>query len=204
MDRSFPRRELALYDKMPVPETFMTRFAKTLALTAFLCATLHAQDLRVTEGAVDDQVLQRGADGSADLRLAGVAEGSNGKSVDSRVLRKHTVVADWSALGQVSGGKWSGELKNLATGGPYRVEFRIGGKEVAFALNNILVGDLWVLAGQSNMEGVGDLQDVEPPNELVHNFDMADRWMVAEEPLHTLVSATDRVHWRQNEQKQPE
>jgi len=87
---------------------------------------------------------------------------------------------------------------------PYRVEFRVGGKDVAFALHNILVGDLWVLAGQSNMEGVGDLVDVEPPNELVHNFDMADRWMVAEEPLHTLVSATDRVHWRLNDQKQPE
>jgi len=182
----------------------MTRLAKSLALPAFLCATLFAQDLRVTSGAVDDQVLQRGPDGATTLRLSGVSDGSNGKSVDARVLRKHTVVADWSPLGQVSGGKWSGELKNLATGGPYRVEFRVGGKEVAFALNNILVGDLWVLAGQSNMEGVGDLVDVEPPNELVHNFDMADRWMVAEEPLHTLVSATDRVHWRLNEQKQPD
>jgi sialate O-acetylesterase len=90
------------------------------------------------------------------------------------------------------------------SGGPYRVEFRIGGKEVAFALHNLLVGDLWVLAGQSNMEGLGDLEDVEPPNELVHNFDMADRWMVAEEPLHTLPSAADRVHWRLNDQKQPE
>ncbi len=182
----------------------MTRFAKTLALTALFSTILHAQDLRVTSGAVDDQVLQRGADGQAALRLAGTAEGANGKSVDARVLRKHTVVADWSALGPVGGGKWSGDLKNLPTGGPYRVEFRIGGKEVAFALNNILVGDLWVLAGQSNMEGVGDLVDLEPPNELVHNFDLADRWMAAEEPLHTLVSATDRVHWRLNEQKQPE
>jgi sialate O-acetylesterase len=182
----------------------MKRIAETLVLAAFLSATLLAQDLRVTSGAVDDQVLQRGPDGQTALRLAGVAEGSNGKSVDARVLRKHTVVVDWSPLGQVSGGKWTGELKNLATGGPYRVEFRIGGKEVAFALSNILVGDLWVLAGQSNMEGLGDLQDVEPPNELVHNFDMADRWMVAEEPLHTLPSAADRVHWRLNDQKQPE
>ena len=67
-------------------------------------------------------------------------------------------------------------------------------------IDNILVGDLWMLAGQSNMEGLGDLVDVEQPDPLVHSFDMADQWEVAQEPLHTLVGATDRVHWRRNSQ----
>jgi sialate O-acetylesterase len=35
---------------------------------------------------------------------------------------------------------------------------------------------------------------------MVHSFDMADHWEVAQEPLHTLVGATDRVHWRRNTQ----
>ncbi len=51
-----------------------------------------------------------------------------------------------------------------------------------------------MLAGQSNMEGVGDLANVEMPHELVHSFDMTDEWIVAEEPLHTLPSAIDPVH----------
>jgi sialate O-acetylesterase len=54
------------------------------------------------------------------------------------------------------------------------------------------------------MEGHGDLIDVQQPMPLVHSFDMADKWLVAEEPLHTLVSAADRVHWRLNENKEPE
>jgi Carbohydrate esterase, sialic acid-specific acetylesterase len=86
----------------------------------------------------------------------------------------------------------------------YRVEFRIPGTNAATAVNDLLVGDLWVLAGQSNMEGVGDLVDTEMPNELVHNFDMADNWMVAEDPLHSLPGAADRVHWRRNANREPE
>ena len=66
----------------------------------------------------------------------------------------------------------------------------------AAAIEHILVGDLWVLAGQSNMQGVGDLIDVEAPSPLVHSFDMADRWQVAEEPLHWLFESVDPVHWR--------
>jgi sialate O-acetylesterase len=39
---------------------------------------------------------------------------------------------------------------------------------------------------------------------MVHTFDLTDRWGVAEEPLHTLVSAVDRVHWRTNAEGEPE
>ena len=34
---------------------------------------------------------------------------------------------------------------------------------VTTTVGPVFVGDLWVLAGQSNMEGVGDLVDVTPP-----------------------------------------
>jgi sialate O-acetylesterase len=65
------------------------------------------------------------------------------------------------------------------------------------------VGDLWVLAGQSNMEGVGDLVDLQPPDPKVHSFDLTDNWLIAREPLHTLVNAVDRVHWPRNANKEP-
>jgi len=32
---------------------------------------------------------------------------------------------------------------------------------------------------------------------------MADRWGIAEEPLHTVVNAVDPVHWPLNAQKEP-
>lgn len=167
-------------------------------------AIASAQNLRVTAGAVDDQVFQRDANGSASIRLSGTADAADGKAVEARLSRKAIALTGWDQVATISGGHWSGEVRNVPTGGPYRVEFRIPGANAATAVKDLLVGDLWVLAGQSNMEGVGDLVDTEMPNELVHNFDMADNWMVAEDPLHSLPGAADRVHWRRNANREPE
>lgn len=78
----------------------------------------------------------------------------------------------------------SGEMLTLPVGGPYEV----GGAK------NVLVGDLWILAGQSNMEGVGDLVEVEPPHPLVHSFQSRELWERAEEPLHWLNESPRPVH----------
>ncbi len=77
-----------------------------------------------------------------------------------------------------------GQSVELATGGPY---------DVAGA-RNVLVGDLWVLAGQSNMEGVGDLRDVEAPSPFVRSYQSREQWAVAEEPLHWLGESPRLVH----------
>ena len=72
--------------------------------------------------------------------------------------------------------------------------FPAGGPHEAGGAKNILAGDLWVLAGQSNMEGVGDLDDVEPPHPLVHSFQSRESWALAEEPLHWLGESPRPVH----------
>ena len=61
------------------------------------------------------------------------------------------------------------------------------------------VGDLWVLAGQSNMEGCGKLKEVEAPEIGVSCFYMGDKWDIAQEPLCWLNESLDRVHWRASE-----
>ncbi len=76
------------------------------------------------------------------------------------------------------------ETVELPTGGPYQVG----------DAQNVLVGDLWVLAGQSNMEGVGDLTDVETPHPLVHSFGSREAWSPAEEPLHWLGESPRPIH----------
>jgi sialate O-acetylesterase len=167
-----------------------------------VCAAALAQDVHIDTGAVDDQVFQRDGNNRADIHLGGTAP--NARHIEARLLRKHMPVEgfDWKRIGSVAGSKWTGNLAGLPAGGPYRIEVRAEGSPNVESINNILVGDLWVLAGQSNMEGVGDLVDAEMPHELVHNFDMSDHWLVAEEPLHTLAAATDPVHWREDENKQ--
>src|SRR5262249_59089266 len=53
---------------------------------------------------------------------------------------------------------------------------------------------LGVLAGQSNMQGGGDVIDVAPPNDQVMVLGMSGEWSRAEEPLHWLADSPDPVH----------
>jgi type 1 glutamine amidotransferase len=89
-----------------------------------------------------------------------------------------------------------GKLVGVPAGGPYTIDCRIktGGKIATATVSSVFVGDLWVLAGQSNMEGVGDLIDVTAPHPRVMMLGMDDRWQQAEEPLHWLVDSPDPVH----------
>lgn len=47
-------------------------------------------------------------------------------------------------------GKWKVQLPAMKYGGPY--EMNIRGKKNAITLKNILIGDVWICSGQSNME----------------------------------------------------
>lgn len=46
-------------------------------------------------------------------------------------------------------GKWTAKIQTPAAGGPYSITFSDGEKTV---IDNILVGELWICSGQSNME----------------------------------------------------
>lgn len=82
-------------------------------------------------------------------------------------------------------------LSGIPVGGPYTVT--AGGQN----FTDIYVGDLWILAGQSNMQGVGWL---EPEDRMfkgcpdVRALFMNDEWGAAKHPLHELWKAVDKVH----------
>lgn len=54
--------------------------------------------------------------------------------------------------------------------------------------------DVWVLAGQSNMQGCGPLFEALDPDPNVFLFNMPGEWEVAKEPLHLLWSSYAPVH----------
>jgi sialate O-acetylesterase len=64
-------------------------------------------------------------------------------------------------------GRWQVALSALPAGGPYKLE--ISGKN-ALTISDVLVGEVWVCSGQSNMEwpieatNDGDLEQALPPN----------------------------------------
>ena len=188
---------------------FLMTFARYLLLCSFTTVIpLAGQDIKLITGLNNEQVLQRNPHQAADVHLAGSVTGkkTNGKAIEARITSPKSVLPnfDWVPVGRVQKVNWTADLIGIPTGGPYRVELRMQGGNSVITVSNILVGDLWILAGQSNMEGVGDLIDVQQPDPMVHSFDLADHWGVAEEPLHTLISAVDRVHWRNSPQGEPE
>lgn len=164
-------------------------------------AATNVPAFEIESGLVNDQVLQRDETDRAHVTVSGRATFSGANEVKVRVLRRHIVVDqfEWATAGNVENGKWQAQIKSIPLGGPYELQFRILDKSnVALAttkIHGILVGDLWVLSGQSNMVGNGRLVDLETPHELVHNFNMRYEWEVAEEPLHSLAESIDEAHW---------
>lgn len=153
--------------------------------------------LSITSGAADHQVFQRAGNGLGLIRLRGRSdENAEGRRVEARVTgaRISRDARKWRPIGTVANGVWTGEVRDVPTGGPYELTLRVAG-EGSTVVRDLFVGDLWVLAGQSNMEGVGDLVNVQPPSPFVHSFDQMDNWVIAQEPLHLTLGAVDRVHW---------
>jgi sialate O-acetylesterase len=170
-------------------------------VAGLVTASVSGQDLQINFGPKPGSVLQRNAEGRADVKIAGTApRTAAGKYIESRVLNTEGAPLagqDWKALERVNNNAWDGMLKGLPHGGPYTLEVRVAGTSTIAKSEDFYVGDLWILAGQSNMEGVGNLDgNVEKPDPRIRSFSQSDVWEEARDPLHLLAGATDRVHWR--------
>lgn len=131
------------------------------------------------------QVFQRDVNGSAEIPIE-----LDGEWKDAEIAA--ATISGVNNLPKFADGKFSG----VPTGGPYfaTVNLKKGDAVEQVIVGPLFVGDLWVLAGQSNMQGVGDLIDVTPPHEKVMALGMDDKWVQAKEPLHWLVDSPDPVH----------
>lgn len=187
---------------LPASDTIFCMRFRSLAYVTFLFTPLFAQDLKINMGPTAGSVVQRDNEGRADIKIAGTApRASLNKFVEARIVSDKgdpLTGHDWSALERVKNNAWSGTIKGIPQGGPYSIEVRVAGTTTLDSVKDFFVGDLWLLAGQSNMEGVGDLVDVEQSDPRIRSFDQTDRWVLANEPLHQLPNAADRVHWRKD------
>jgi sialate O-acetylesterase len=158
-----------------------------------------AQNTADIKGPVASRVYQRDRNDRANIPIT---LSSDSESAGNKIEQVQLVREFQSTTGRVEGVRYAdGALVGVPTGGPYTITGSVHVKQssaatsnVAFRVGPVFVGDLWVLAGQSNMQGVGDLFDVTPPNDQVQLLGMDGRWSRAEEPLHWLVDSPDPVH----------
>ncbi len=82
------------------------------------------------------------------------------------------VITGWDnkeyAVKTNSGAKWSVSIDSPDAGGPYTVSFK--GKSNEIVLENVLVGDIWLCSGQSNMQWSAN-SGIDNKEEAIKNAD---------------------------------
>jgi sialate O-acetylesterase len=143
------------------------------------------------------QVLQRNKKNRAEARITGACEAAG--VVEARVRKgaRNLPGLNWRRTGRAKDGKFECRLSGIPAGGPYTLQLRISGGKVtseALTVKPIFVGDVWFMGGQSNMQGIGNMEDAPRPRPMVRCFYMRDEWDAAKDPLHFLAEAVDAVH----------
>jgi len=135
-------------------------------------------------GLSDSQVFQREANGTASPAI-------NGTSATAGRLSYSRDGTSWQPLTTIPAGKWEARLPALPTGGPYTLRFRLedsAGRQLGEVTRaDVFVGDLWVLAGQSNMVGRARVLPAHETDHRVRMMALDGVWQLATHPLHAEV-----------------
>ncbi|WGL18363.1 sialate O-acetylesterase [Microbulbifer bruguierae] len=116
-------------------------------LATLLCSAAANAEVTLPKLVSDGMVLQRGAP----VKIWGWADAGEQVQVEFHGKEYNTETSD--------GGDWSITLAPLPAGGPHQMVIR-GDNRIA--LQDILIGDVWLASGQSNME--------YPVNRIAHRF----------------------------------
>ena len=160
----------------------------------------------IKSGPANWQILQQ-KKGYADISLSGAyrIQGSLEKfEVLARVVMEDTgeVVCGWKACdiieGDLTEGLWQVRLQQIPAGGLYRVETCLQRDKQLVEWSNrgdmihhLGVGDLYVIAGQSNSAGYGKDPIYDPPEIGIHILRNCGKWDLASHPLN---ESTDTIH----------
>lgn len=154
--------------------------------------------MRILTGLFEHGVLQRNARNVSEAVFTGETESAGDLLVTVRRGSATVKGLGGKKIGKVARGGFEATLAGVPTGGPYAVELSIVGKDGKPAdkliIKDVLVGDVWIAAGQSNMQGCGLYVHRAKPSNMVRAFYMDDRWDIAEDPIHNLEIAVDPVH----------
>lgn len=114
---------------------------RIFAFMTFLAASCMMMQAKVTLPSFisDNMVLQQ----KTDVAVWGTAE------PDSKVVITNTWSKNKTVVMADSEGNWFAKVATPAAGGPYEMTFSDGEK---LTVRNILIGEVWICSGQSNME----------------------------------------------------
>lgn len=131
-------------------------------------------------GIKDGAVLQRGADNSCNIMIYGISDARCKYGMDRPDLSAKVQSISQDAVC----------ITGIPVGGPYHVSVN----DMVF--KDIYVGDVWLLAGQSNMEGNGVYRsgDTQPMSDEIRAYCLDGKWKMAAHPTHLPTRARDNIH----------
>ena len=138
--------------------------------------------MKIHTGLLPSCVVPRNAANVSELAVTGTCRAAG--PVDAAVYAEgaDAPLLRLPACGAARKGRFTAQLDGIPCGGPYRVELACGTERVA--VSDVLVGEVWILAGQSNMQGEGDITEASRNSEpRIRAYYMDDKWAVAEEPV---------------------
>ncbi|MEK0312570.1 sialate O-acetylesterase [Cohnella sp. 56] len=160
------------------------------------------------------QILQQ-HEGAAVIEASGMWEppdsGAVGGQVYARVVQEATseIVVPWRRAEMPDGDRtWRIRLEGVPCGGLYRFEtsLQVDGNPAmewnvrGDMIHHLGVGDLWVIAGQSNASGFGKGPVSDPPEPGIHLLRNSGRWDLATHPFN---ESTATVHAENREMTNP-
>ncbi|HHY82219.1 MAG TPA: sialate O-acetylesterase [Clostridiales bacterium] len=158
----------------------------------------------IEKGPQNWQIIQQEA-GYGCISLSGrwaTAEKVSDVKIYARVVSEETgeSIVPWQCAQSLPDNGWEIVLKRIPAGGLYRIETCMSHAAVNGALewairgdmiHHIGIGDLYVIAGQSNAAGYGKDPAYDPPELGVHVLRNSGRWDLASHPLN---ESTDTIH----------
>ncbi|MEO6054600.1 MAG: sialate O-acetylesterase [Chthoniobacterales bacterium] len=158
--------------------------------------------MKITRGLVEGQVLQRVGKRGASVTLLG--ECGETAPLFATLFSKRKAVKGWSKkrIAASARGKFKAHLSGIPSGGPYQMKLVCGDESAQ--IKAFYVGDVWLMAGQSNMQGLANMAGAATPHPLVRAFSMRREWRLATDPLHVLAESPDACNnKRENGQSCP-
>lgn len=177
------------------------RLASIVLLSAVVASGAFAADAFKTVTGIDPyRVYQRAADNTATIDLSGELNPGVQGPLKVLLLKDGKPVKGFNWTAHKDAQSFTARLEKIPVGGPYSVKIAAGSSDKTFP--GILVGDLWIMAGQSNMEGCGKLTKIEETDEHVNALYFGDYWGIAQDPLYWADKAVESAHWSSPDPKE--
>ena len=156
--------------------------------------------VRIVHGPQPFQIIQQDERGLANLRVVGTARPTSpGDFVEARIVSEsdQTTICPWRPIHIRADGTWEHRFDECQPAVCIRSKPELCATvprpewgNAGDVIHHIGVGDLWVIAGQSNAAGYGRGAVFDPPELGVHILKNNETWDVAAHPLNDPTGST--------------